>query len=76
MTRLARWRCQYWAYCPTNISERKFPTGTADTEFKRKFFELLEKAYLFGHEAGEIELFADAPEIMRFRSCSRKKHGE
>jgi type III restriction enzyme len=45
----------------------KFLEGSADTEFKRRFFELLEKAYLFGHEAGEIELFFDAPEIMRFR---------
>jgi type III restriction enzyme len=45
----------------------KFLEGSADTEFKRRFFELLEKAYLFGHEAGEIELFVDAPEIMRFR---------
>src|SRR5207248_6975781 len=24
----ARWRCQFWADCTTNISERKFPTGT------------------------------------------------
>ena len=23
----ARWRCQFWADCTTNISERKFPTG-------------------------------------------------
>jgi hypothetical protein len=45
----------------------KFLEGTADTEFKRKFFDLLEKAYTQGYEAGEIELIADAPEIMRFR---------
>src|SRR5258706_7749483 len=25
---VARWRCQCWADCATNISERKFPTGT------------------------------------------------
>jgi hypothetical protein len=25
---VARWRCQFWADCTTNISERKFPTGT------------------------------------------------
>ncbi len=24
----SRWRCQFWADCTTNISERKFPTGT------------------------------------------------
>src|SRR5262249_48133898 len=24
-----RWRCQFWADCTTNISERKFPTGTS-----------------------------------------------
>jgi hypothetical protein len=23
------WRCQFWADCTTNISGRKFPTGTA-----------------------------------------------
>lgn len=45
----------------------KFLEGSADTEFKRKFFELLEKAYTQGYEAGEIELFAQAPDHMRFR---------
>jgi uncharacterized LabA/DUF88 family protein len=25
---VARWRCQFWADCTINISERKFPTGT------------------------------------------------
>jgi hypothetical protein len=25
---VTRWRCQFWADCTTNISERKFPTGT------------------------------------------------
>jgi hypothetical protein len=25
---VARWRCQFWADCTTNISERKFSTGT------------------------------------------------
>src|SRR6266516_7765612 len=25
---VAHWRCQFWADCTTNISERKFPTGT------------------------------------------------
>src|SRR5262249_43542851 len=24
------WRCQFWADCTTNISEREFPTGTPD----------------------------------------------
>jgi type III restriction enzyme len=45
----------------------KFLEGNADTEFKRRFFELLEKAYTQGYEAGEIELCADAPDHMRFR---------
>jgi type III restriction enzyme len=45
----------------------KFLEGSADTEFKRKFFEVLEQAYSHGYEAGDIELFADAPEMMRFR---------
>src|SRR6266404_3641747 len=26
---VARWRSQFWADCTTNISERRFPTGTA-----------------------------------------------
>ncbi len=37
--------------------------GSIDTEFKTKFFELLEGAYTLGKEAGEVELFADAPEL-------------
>ena len=45
----------------------KFLEGSGDTEFKRKFFDLLEQAYTQGYEAGDIELFAEAPEIMRFR---------
>ena len=41
--------------------------GNEDTEFKRKFFALLEEAYSIGKEAGEVELYAQAPESMRFR---------
>jgi type III restriction enzyme len=41
--------------------------GSADTEFKSKFFDLLEAAYTKGLEAGEVELFADRPNTMRFR---------
>jgi len=41
--------------------------GSEDTEFKAKFFALLEQAYALGREAGEVELFADAPNTMRFR---------
>jgi type III restriction enzyme len=41
--------------------------GNADTEFKIKFFALLEAAYTRGKEAGEIELFAERPDAMRFR---------
>src|SRR5262249_22812341 len=26
---VARWRCRFWVDCTTNISERRFPTGTA-----------------------------------------------
>jgi hypothetical protein len=36
---VARWRSQFWAGCITNISERKFPTGTRDTEFAKRGFE-------------------------------------
>ena len=34
---VARWRRQFWADCTTNISERKFPTGTpvAIAEFQQ-----------------------------------------
>ena len=41
--------------------------GSEDTEFKAKFFALLEDAYTHGREAGEVELFTDAPDFMRFR---------
>lgn len=41
--------------------------GSADTEFKTKFFEILEDAYRRGKDAGEVELFADATDVMRFR---------
>ncbi|HLH51850.1 MAG TPA: DEAD/DEAH box helicase family protein [Roseiarcus sp.] len=41
--------------------------GSEDTEFKAKFFKLLEDAYTLGKEAGEVELFGDSPESMRFR---------
>jgi len=41
--------------------------GSQDTEFKSKFFELLEQAYSAGREAGDVELFAESPNVMRFR---------
>jgi type III restriction enzyme len=41
--------------------------GSADTTFKARFFELLEEAYTLGKDAGEVELFAEAPDAMRFR---------
>ena len=41
--------------------------GSADTKFKEKFFELLEAAYARGVEAGEVDLFDDRPDEMRFR---------
>jgi type III restriction enzyme len=41
--------------------------GSADTEFKAKFFEVLEAAYTKGTQAGEVELFSDRPDVMRFR---------
>jgi type III restriction enzyme len=41
--------------------------GSEDTEFKTKFFALLERAYAVGREAGEVDLFADSPNEMRFR---------
>jgi type III restriction enzyme len=45
----------------------KHMEGSADTTFKERFFRLLEEAYTIGKEAGELELFADAPDAMRFR---------
>jgi hypothetical protein len=47
--------------------------GSADTEFKTKFFELLEAAYTSGKEAGEVELFVDRPDAMRFRILIQEK---
>jgi type III restriction enzyme len=41
--------------------------GSEDTEFKTKFFNLLEGAYTQGRDAGEVELFAERPDAMRFR---------
>ncbi|MFZ5693131.1 MAG: DEAD/DEAH box helicase [Pseudomonadota bacterium] len=41
--------------------------GNENTEFKRQFFALLEQAYAKGREAGEVELFTEAPDTMRFR---------
>jgi hypothetical protein len=41
--------------------------GSADTEFKAKFFKVLEGAYTKGTQAGEVELFSDRPDVMRFR---------
>jgi type III restriction enzyme len=41
--------------------------GSADTAFKQKFFELLEEAYTKGLEAGEVDLFSERPDEMRFR---------
>ena len=38
-----------------------------NTEFKEKFFKLLEVAYALGREAGEVEMFANSPKSMRFR---------
>ena len=41
--------------------------GSEDTQFKEKFFKLLEEAYALGREAGEVEMFANSPKSMRFR---------
>lgn len=41
--------------------------GSDDTIFKQRFFELLEEAYTKGIEAGEVDLFDDRPDEMRFR---------
>ncbi len=41
--------------------------GSDDTEFKQRFFELLEKAYTKGFAAGEVDLFNDRPDEMHFR---------
>src|SRR5256714_6959734 len=32
---VTRWRCQFWADCTSNISERKFPTGTGNSYQRR-----------------------------------------
>ena len=41
--------------------------GSPDTEFKKRLFALLEQAYASGKEAGDVELFAGAPDAMKFR---------
>jgi len=50
--------------------------GSADTEFKKKFFELLEDAYTKGVEAGEVDLFDDRPDDMHFRILIQEKAWE
>ena len=50
--------------------------GSADTEFKSKFFELLEEVYIKGVEAGEVDLFAERPDEMRFRILIQEKAWE
>lgn len=47
--------------------------GSVDTEFKTKFFKLLEEAYAHGVEAGEVDLFAERPDEMRFRIVLNEK---
>ncbi len=41
--------------------------GSEDTQFKERFFQVLEDAYAHGRVAGDVELLADAPNAMRFR---------
>lgn len=41
--------------------------GSDDTQFKQRFFEVLESAYRSGREAGAVDLFPEAPDVMRFR---------
>jgi type III restriction enzyme len=41
--------------------------GSDDTGFKKKLFDILEYAYTKGKDAGEVELFSYAPDLMRFR---------
>lgn len=41
--------------------------GSDDTQFKQRFFDVLEAAYRSGRDAGSVDLFPDAPDAMRFR---------
>lgn len=50
--------------------------GSADTEFKDKFFKLLEEVYAKGVEAGDVDLFAERPDEMRFRILIQEKAWE
>ena len=50
--------------------------GADDTEAKRKLFEILETAYAEGHEAGEVELFAEKADAMRFKMLMQPKTGD
>jgi type III restriction enzyme len=50
--------------------------GNIDTEWKEKFFKLLEEVYAKGVEAGEVDLFAERPDEMRFRILIQEKAWE
>jgi hypothetical protein len=56
----------FWCLRPRPSTWRDLE-GSQDTEFKSKFFQLLEEAYSAGRVAGDIELFAETPDVMRFR---------
>jgi hypothetical protein len=58
-------RCGFPAL--NNFLTPKHLEGNDDTKFKKKLFDLLEYAYTKGQDAGEIELFGDAADAMRFR---------
>jgi len=57
---VARWRCQFWADCTTNISERKFPTGTAVTQ------SILDRQWI-----GTAALSGDCPDRCKLYVYSR-----
>jgi type III restriction enzyme len=42
-------------------------SGSHDTQWKHKLFEVLEHAYETGQDVGEVELFARRPKEMKFR---------
>jgi type III restriction enzyme len=52
---------------PDDQTVRLLVEVSENTEFKEKFFKLLEEAYALGREAGEVEMFANSPKSMRFR---------
>ena len=74
---VARWRSQFWADCTTNISERKFPTGTPPTVVGAAFVSLVPHALLRKHhsqsEYRDVSCADSARGLSNEKAISRKR---